>query len=157
MSALKPRIETYLDGSHALRRAVQDMTRDQLLARPIAGKWSTLEVICHLADFEPILADRMKRIIAEDRPTLLSADEARYAATLAYHDRDVEEELAIISYTRSQLARILRTLPDSVLQREGVHSVRGPVTLEHLLAITANHIPHHLAFIVEKRKALGLP
>ena len=64
------------------------MTREQLLARPIAGKWSTLEVVCHLADFDPILADRMKRIIAEDRPQLIGADENRYAARLAYADRD---------------------------------------------------------------------
>src|SRR5437762_2756490 len=26
------------------------------------------EVVCHIADFEPIMADRMKRVIALDRP-----------------------------------------------------------------------------------------
>ncbi len=156
MSALQPLIDAYLVGPSALRRTVADMTREQLLARPLAGKWSTLEVVAHLSDFEPILADRMKRIIAEDRPVLTSADENRFAAALAYQDRDLDEELAIVAHTRSQLARILRTLPDGVLQREGVHSVRGPVTLEKLLTMATNHIPHHLAFIVEKRQALGL-
>ena len=39
---------------------------------------------------------------------LISADEQRFAATLAYQQRDLEEELAIIAHTRSQLARILR-------------------------------------------------
>jgi hypothetical protein len=33
------------------------MTREQLLARPVPGKWSTQEVVCHLADYEPIYAD----------------------------------------------------------------------------------------------------
>jgi hypothetical protein len=42
------------------------MDRSQLLARPIPRKWSTLEVVCHLADFEIVYADRIKRVIAEN-------------------------------------------------------------------------------------------
>lgn len=57
-------IEQYLAGPDLLRRGVAGMTNDQLLARPIPGKWSTQEVVCHLADYEPIYADRMKRVIA---------------------------------------------------------------------------------------------
>src|SRR5436853_1564356 len=101
-------IDAYLAGPAALRAAVRGMSRGQRLARPVAGKWSTLEVVCHLADFDPILADRMKRIIAEDRPQLLGADENRFAAALAYHQRDLNEELDIIDRTRRQMARILR-------------------------------------------------
>jgi hypothetical protein len=157
MSALAPLIDSYLAGVDTLRKAVAGMTREQLVARPVAGKWSTLEVVCHLSDFDPILADRMKRIIALDRPTLLGADENRFATALAYHERDLEEELAVIATTRSQLARILRRQPDSVLQRVGVHNERGELTLERILTITTNHIPHHVKFILEKRQALGLP
>jgi len=140
-----------------LRKAVSGMSREQLLARPIAGKWSTLEVVAHLADFDPILAARMKSILAEDKPQLLAADENRFAAALAYHDRDLEEELAIIERTRSQMARILRTQPDDALQRVGVHNQRGPLTLERFLTMAGKHITHHAQFIEEKRKALGLP
>jgi len=150
-------IADYLDGSRQLREAVRGLNREQVQARPIAGKWSTLEVVCHLADFEPILADRMKRVIAEDRPQLVGADEGRFAAALAYHERHVEEELILIEHTRSQMARILRTLPVEALARVGIHSERGPRTLEQLLAGAIKHIPHHVAYIHEKRKALGLP
>jgi hypothetical protein len=149
-------IANYLDGVRLLREAVAGMSRQQLLARPVAGKWSTLEVVCHLADFEPILADRMKRVIAEDRPQLLGADESRFASALAYHERNLEEELALIEHTRSQLARILRTLPVEALSRVGVHNERGPRTLEQLLTGATNHIPHHVQFIQEKRQALAL-
>jgi hypothetical protein len=99
----------------------------------------------------------MKRVIAEDRPQLVGADENRFAAALAYHERNLEEELALIEQTRSQLARILRTLPVEALQRVGVHSERGPRTLEQLLTGAINHIPHHVQFIHEKRKALAVP
>src|SRR5699024_4090405 len=106
--------------------------------------------------YEPILADRMKRIIALDNPQLLGADENRFATALAYHDRDLEEELAVVDLTRRQMARILRLVPESAAGRVGVHSERGPKTLAELLTIANNHIPHHLTFIAEKRKALRL-
>jgi hypothetical protein len=156
MASLAQLIDPYLAGVQTLRAAVAGMSREQLTARPVPGKWSTLEVVCHLADFEPVLADRMKRVIAEDRPTLLGADETRFAAALAYHQRELEEELAIVEKTRRQMARILRTLPDEALARVGVHNERGPRTLEQLLTGATNHIQHHVKFIAEKRRALGL-
>src|SRR5438093_9564748 len=157
MSALAPLIDAYLAGIPTLRNSVAGMTREQLLARPVAGKWSTLEVVCHLADFDPIIADRMKRVIAEDHPALLGADEQRFAVALAYHDRDLEEELSLVEKTRRQMARILRKLPDEALTRVGVHNERGPLSLEKLLTGAAGHITHHVKFIEEKRRALGLP
>ena len=157
MSTLPEMIDAYVAGASALRHAVRGMSREQLRARPVPGKWSTLEVICHLADFEPILADRMKRVIAEERPTLLGADENRFQAALAYQERDADEELAIIEQTRRQMARILRTLDPEGWARVGVHSERGPRTLEQLVTGATNHIPHHVKFIHDKRRALGLP
>ena len=54
-------IDDYLSGPALLRQAVAGMTQEQLVARPVPGKWSTLEVICHLADFEIVYADRINR------------------------------------------------------------------------------------------------
>jgi uncharacterized damage-inducible protein DinB len=156
MSTHSEMIENYLAGPKTLRDAVKGMNPEQLKARPVAGKWSTLEVVCHLSDFDPILADRMKRVISHDNPTLLGADENLFAAKLAYHDRNLEEELNVIENTRKQLARVLRQLPDPAFQRVGNHNERGPITLERWLTIATNHIPHHVNFILEKRRALGL-
>jgi hypothetical protein len=147
-------IAEYVAGTEILRKAVAGLSADQLRARPIAGKWSTLEVVCHLADFDPILADRMKRIISHEKPLLLGADENHFAKALAYHDRDVEDELKVIELTRKQMVKILSKLPAEAFQRVGVHSERGLITLDQLLQITTRHIPHHVKFIEEKRAAL---
>ena len=148
-------IEEYFAGPGLLRRAVAGMTRDQLLARPIPGKWSTQEVVCHVADYEPIYADRMKRVIALEEPELLKGDPQLFAARLAYNHRDIEEELAIIEWTRKQMVRILRTLTPADFQRRGGHSRDGTLTLEVLLQRITDHIPHHIRFIEEKRRALA--
>jgi uncharacterized damage-inducible protein DinB len=149
-------IEAYLDGPVQVRRAVAGLTADQLTARPVPGKWSTLEVVCHLVDSEQAWCHRMKRVIAETRPLLIGYDEGRFAACLAYHDRDLEEELSLLEGMRRQMARVLRTIPDAAWSFSGVHSERGLMTLEDLLRAEVEHIPHHLGFIAEKRKSLGL-
>lgn len=156
MANVQQLIDDYLAAPKTLRQAVAGLTREQLLARPVAGKMSTLEVVCHIADFDPIIADRMKRVIAEENPTLLGADENCFLAALAYHDRDADEEMTIIERTRSQMARILRKLPAEAFQRGGTHNERGRLTLEQLLAGATKHINHHVRFIHEKREALGL-
>ena len=70
---------------------------------------------------------------------------------------EIAKELRISELTRSQLTRMLRVTGPDVLGRVGVHSERGPRTLEQLLATAAAHIPHHVRFLAEKRVALGLP
>jgi hypothetical protein len=150
--------DQYLAGAAQLRAAVAGMTREQLVARPVTGKWSTLEVVCHIADFDPVLVERMKRIITmgADVPLLLAADENLFVKELKYHDRDLEEELALIDLTRKQMARIIRGLTPAQLQLTGNHNKKGLQTLEKVIQTATNHIPHHLPFIAEKRKALGV-
>jgi hypothetical protein len=148
-------IDDYASGAALIRGAVKGLSREQALARPVPGKWSTLEVVCHVADFEIVGADRIKRVIAEDRPTLPDGDENRFAAKLAYHRRELDEELAVIDSIRAQVARILRTLTDDDFARVGNHTAAGPLTLLQLVERAANHARHHVKFIAEKRKALG--
>jgi hypothetical protein len=149
-------LDDYLAGIDILRGAVAGISREQAFARPIAGKWSTLEVAAHLADFEPIFADRIKRILALERPLLLAADEQPFAKSLAYHERDLPSEVELIALIRRQLAGILRAKPAEDFQRTGVHSHAGLVTVEQILTQATRHIEHHAPFIVEKKRAMGL-
>ena len=148
-------IEEYLAGPALLRNAVAGMSREELLARPIADKWTTLELACHLADFEPIFAARMKQIIAQENPTLAGGDQKLFMQHLCYHQRELEEELAVIETTRQQMGRILHQLPEDAFDRQGIHTVKGPQTLEDNLRTIVGHIPHHVPFIAEKRAALA--
>lgn len=147
-------IDEYLAGPQQLRQAIAGLTPEQLDATPVPGKWSTRQVVCHIADFEPVYADRIKRVIAENEPKLFGGDPDVFAARLAYAQRDIEEELQLIEAVRRHVARILKTLPPAKFERRGHHSVDGPVTLATLLERITNHIPHHVRFIDEKRREL---
>jgi uncharacterized damage-inducible protein DinB len=148
-------IEQYLDGPRQLRDAIAGMTDTQMNAAPVPGKWSTRQVICHIADFEPVYADRMKRAVAENEPTIFGGDPDAFAACLAYDQRDIDEELQLIESVRKHVARILQTLKPDDFQRTVKYSESGPITLEKLLTNITNHIPHHIKFIQEKRQAMA--
>lgn len=157
MSSISQLIDAYVAAPQTLRQAVAGMSREQLVSRPVAGKWSTLEVVCHLVDSDQAWIHRMKRVIAEDRPLHIGYDEKRFAAALGYQERDLEEELALFELSRREMARILRGLPADAWKRDGVHNERGLITLEEHLQLEVEHVPHHLKFVAEKRRALGLP
>lgn len=147
-------IAAYLAGVDALRQAIAGLSADHLRARPIPGTWSTQEVVCHLADSEVLYADRMKRVLVEDRPTLLFADAERYIALLACDARDTQNEVALVGLVRWQMATILRAQPAEAWQRVGLHSKEGERTLAQLLEKAIAHLEHHLTFVRAKRAAL---
>ena len=158
MSAnLTQMIGDYMYGPRLLREAVRGLRGEQLLARPVAGKWSTLEVVCHIADCEQFFADRMKRTLAMDRPLLLGANGFRYPEPLRYQEHDLQQELDLVAVTRLQTARTLRLVAPDAWRRTAAHSETGLVTLRQLLRHAINHLSHHLRFVAEKRAALGLP
>ncbi len=150
-------IAAYERGVEELRGAVAGMTNEQLRARPVAGKWSTLEVVCHIADCEQFFADRLKRTVAMDRPLLLGADGFRYPEPLRYQEHDLDEELELVAVTRRQMVRALRLVVADAWQRTAVHSETGLLTLRQLLLHAINHLRHHLRFVAEKRAALAVP
>lgn len=150
-------IERWESGPRLLRQLVAGMSQQHILARPIAGKWSTLEVVAHIADFEVIAVDRLTAIIAEAEeaePVLPGRNEKLYAVALAYQERDLEEQLRLIELCRSHMLRILRTLSDDCWSRRGIHTEAGPLTLTQQLQRAVKHLEHHLPFIQDKRQAL---
>ncbi|MFO0878336.1 MAG: DinB family protein [Gemmataceae bacterium] len=148
-------IAAYEQGIDDLQAAVQGMTRAQVQARPLPGKWSTLEVVAHLADSEIFFTDRIERTIALDRPLLMAVDEHGYIERLGYAHFDLDEQLALFTALRRHVTRILRHQPPEVWSRVAIHSETGQVTLRQLVLQPIRHLCHHLPFIAAKRAALA--
>jgi uncharacterized damage-inducible protein DinB len=149
------KIDQYEAGASKVRQAIAGMSPADLSAAPIPGKWSTHQVVIHLADAESAFADRIRRIIAEDDPVLMAWDENKFVQRLHYEAQSTADAVELIALTRRQITRILRALPDSAFQRAGKHTERGRQTIIDVLGYAIPHLDHHLKFVAEKRKALG--
>jgi uncharacterized damage-inducible protein DinB len=153
-------IEAYLASIKDLRAAYGDMTKDQLDAHPVEGKWSAMEVLCHLVDADLSIATRIRAALRSDRPRMMAATMEEMTAKLAVDARDADEELNLFEAVRSQTARIVQSFPAEALDREVILvKVTGEEvtwSVRKALTIITGHVGHHLAFVAEKRKALGL-
>jgi uncharacterized damage-inducible protein DinB len=148
-------IELYAAGSTELAEVLFGLRAEQLHTRVAPGKWSILEVLCHIADSELIYAESFRRVLVEDSPTLFNLEPDDFERGLLYDKRDPHEEIALINTIRSQTARILRNIPDGDWERRGIHSTDGALTLRQLIERVTSHIPHHVEFIKGKVRSLA--
>ena len=150
-------IERYAAGAEAPARAIVGLTAEDLDAFPVPGTWSIRQIIVHLMDSDLVGGDRMKRVAAEDNPTLLAYDENAFVARLGYDQMDAPLSCEVFCVNRMAVAHMLRRLPDAAFERAGMHTERGRETLGELVALYIEHLEHHLAFIRKKRELLGKP
>ena len=152
-------VQSYLASCNDLLAAYEGMTKDQLNAHPVEGKWSAMEVLCHLVDTDLMTATRIRAALQRDAPKLPAATAEELTAKLAVDARDAEEELTCFETLRNQTARIVKAFPAVALCREVV-LVKGTgeevtKSVREMLAGITGHVEHHLAFVREKRKAMG--
>jgi hypothetical protein len=160
MSSLNDILSAYLATTKDLQVSFGDMSREQLLARPIEGKWSSLEVLCHLVDTDLLMAMRIRAALASERPRQLGLTTEQLMGMVAWESRDAAEEVALFVALRSQTARMIRGFIEDPSDRElviikpdGTEVIR---TVRQILQGVTSHAPGHLAHVREKRRRLGL-
>ncbi len=150
-------VEKFIAGADSLNRLLVGLRREDLLAHPIPGTWSLQTLIIHVMDSDLIATHRMKRIIAEDTPLLISYDENAFATRLHYEGLDVAIAAETFRINRIQIGQILRRCDDATFARVGVHNQRGKVTLGETVDMYVRHVENHFVFARAKLRALGKP
>jgi len=154
--ARKPILDRYADGGWILVQAASGLTPEQTQARPGPGDWSLAELVAHLADSDFVHADRIKRVIAEENPTLQAFPENAWLDRLHSARMPVDEAAALFGANRTWVARILRGLDDADFARTGTHTELGRQTLAEIVVKSVHHLDHHLKFLYAKRAKLGV-
>jgi len=152
----KALIDEYEAGGQKLKAAMAGLTKQEMLATPVAGKWSMHQLVIHMQDSDAVAIDRMKRIIAEDKPPLLIGyDENKFVANLFYAEQSAEVAAELFDVSRKQFATVLRRVPDAAWNKFGVHNERGKLTLLEFVQSYVRHLDNHLKHAHEKRAKLG--
>lgn len=150
-------IDEYVRQAGILPAAIKGLSSSELNAHPVPNTWSIRQIVMHLMDSDLIASDRMKRIIAEDNPTLIGFDESAFAAKLFYNQLDAVMAADVFFKNRLLTGEILYRLPPEAFSRAGTHNQRGRVTLESLVKMYVQHLDHHMKFLKHKRQLLGKP
>ena len=156
MSRIDSVIDRYAAGGPLLVYATSGLAPEHETARVAPGTWSIAELVAHLLDSDLVLADRMKRVIAEDEPILQAFDEKRWIDRLDSQSMPVLEAVNLLAAQRHWMTRILRKCSEADFSRAGLHTEAGRKSLAELVATTVSHLDHHLRFLFAKRATLGV-
>jgi hypothetical protein len=137
------------------KRTIAGLTTAQLRTPEMAGKWSIVQVLRHLADSDVVWGWRMRLILAQERPAITGYDQDLWAERLHYGEADAADSLDTFRVLRrDNLALIERATPED-LKRVGVHSERGEESAGYLMRLFAGHDLMHLAQIDRIKKAIA--
>ena len=112
---------------------------------PAPGEWSMKACVGHLIEAERRgFAGRIRIVLAEDRPNLMTWDQPVVA--LARHDdeRPMDELLAEFADLRADSVELIRSLRSSDLDRIGRHPFVGDLAVRDVLAEWPHHDRNHI-------------
>ena len=112
--------------------------------RPAQGEWSAIEVLGHMIDKMWIWAGRVERLMTEERPVLASYDQDALVRTHDYQQADPEKLFEQLGRECERFASLVERVPDSALEREGIHEEFGPMTIHRCISLALASSPEHL-------------
>jgi DinB superfamily len=145
-------MKDFLDASFAL------LSQEETRAPGPEGSFSPVEQVWHLADLEREgFGERIRRLQAEDGPSLPDFDGARIAAERNYRSLSFEEGLRAFEAARLANIALFLTLAPEAWTRGGTQDGVGAVTLCDMPELMRQHDEAHRAEIREWQRFRGLP
>jgi hypothetical protein len=151
-------LETLAATPSALKSALRGVPRKLLLFTPAPGKWSILEILCHLRDMEREgYLERYTRILAENEPRLPDLNGDALAIERNYRGQKAGDVLRDWMRLRRESLRLLRKSKPEQWRRAGIHETAGRLTIDDLVVRHAvGNDTAHLAQIdsIKRRAAV---
>lgn len=160
MSIIVPdRALMYLRKGHALLRVILDGV-DQARAtatRDGDNGWTTLEVVCHLNDYEQIFIDREKAMLEGSKPSMTAYNPDALASQNQYAAQDFAQVLTTLYSRRAAHIKLLESLTPEQWNLTGVHPNWGEITITENAFNAALHDLNHMEQIARVLGLSGIP
>ena len=127
-----------------LERVLDDVPPARYGDRVGDDRFTLLEMVCHMADFEDIYLERMRAALKQDGVEVPDVDEGQRAKDKKYDCRDLHKELEVLANRRRDTIDFLESLSDEQLSRSFIKEGVGKVTIKEYLAILSGHDLYHL-------------
>src|SRR3979409_737125 len=122
-------LERFRRGAEVLATVLTGAAGEEGDYTPARDKWTTPQIMAHLADAELVGAHRLRLVIAENNPTLTAFDQDAWTRNLDYSRRKPTQSLDTFRRLRSENYELLKGLPESAFERAGAHTENGPMSL----------------------------
>ena len=126
-----------MDGAATVNRIVRTVPAERLRSTRL-GEWSAVEALGHLAATAEVFAERVRRALEEETPTLPSMPAGAGADPNA-DPMDLARRLL-----RAHQAIVARLQDPAARERPAVHTDWGRVTAGHIAAYQADHTAEHV-------------
>jgi hypothetical protein len=126
-----------------LQRLLKGVPAAKLRQRPAPDKWSVAEILAHLADSEIVTSFRLRQILATPGTPIPAYDQDAWAKACRYEKRDARTSLETFRTLREANLALLKSLAAEQWKHHGIHSGRGPETVERLVTLIAGHDLNH--------------
>ena len=149
-------LETLAATPAALKAALHGVPKKLLLFTPAPGKWSILEILCHMRDMErEAYLERYTRILAEIEPRLPDLNGDAFAIERDYRGQKAGEVLRDWARLRRESLRLLKKSKPEQWRRAGFHETAGRLTIDDLVVRHAvgNDVAHLAQIDAIKRRA----
>lgn len=111
------------------------------------GGWNAKEVLIHIKDSETVMYDRLRRVIAEERPILWFFEQALWQKNLIYAKQDMALAKNVFMTTRDSIIELAEMHLKKFAEKEGIHSRRGLMSLQQLIEFHIEHVDRHTNMI----------
>lgn len=118
--------------------------------RPDAGRFTMREAICHLADWEPILLERLKTAVESPGSRLTVYDEGERAIEMNYAAKNPMDALEEWKRERAKTIEFIMSMKEDDFAKTVLHPERGVMSAGDL----ANMIPCHDVYHIEQLSAI---
>jgi uncharacterized damage-inducible protein DinB len=125
-----------------LEKIIEDLGSERMDQPPAPGKWSSREIVCHLADTELAFAFRLRQTLAEDGHVIQPFDQEKWGAN--YADYEAREALTVFCAVRNWNLSLMRSTPDELHSKTVTHPERGAMTFWTIVETMAGHDLNHL-------------
>lgn len=106
--------------------------------------WTTLEVLCHLRDFDGYFRGRAEMMATQVHPQLPAYDHEAIAIEGAYNRQGLATVLAALRTSRGQTVDFFQGLTDEQWQRTGIHPERDSFTMTDAVMQVGLHDVTHI-------------
>lgn len=124
--------------SALVRRAGPEALHDKRF-----GEWTALQLIAHVADSAEIFAERVRRCVEEEQPSITPFDPDQRMAELGGTQPDPMDLSRRLQRAHSAIVQLL--LRPGAAERPGVHAEWGKVPAAHFAAYQARHSHEHVS------------